>query len=69
MHYHSMRLHRLACLSLRWRGYALQVMRVPEANLYPVPDEVADKSAAQFSVGIPVTSQQYSKYQHDRLSH
>lgn len=33
---------------------ALQVMLVPEANLYPVPDEVTDSVAAQFSVSVLV---------------
>ena len=31
---------------------ALQIMLVPETNLYPVPDEVTDRVAAQFSVSV-----------------
>ena len=47
-----------------WKGLcALQVMLVPEANLYPVPDEVTDKVAAQFSVSIPIRE----CYQHHRV--
>ena len=38
--------------ALRRGVFALQVMLVPEANLYPMPDGVADKVAAQFSVSI-----------------
>ena len=33
---------------------------MPEANLYPVPDEVVDKVAAQFSVSVPAWNQPWA---------
>ena len=33
-----------------WRVGAVQMMVAPEANLFPVPDNVSDRDAAQFSV-------------------
>ena len=59
----SLIFHHVAVQITRRSLPALQVMLVPEANLYPVPDEVTDKVAAQFSVRIPI----HDCYQHQRI--
>ena len=43
----------------------MQMMLAPEANLYPVPDDISDTVAAQFSVCILTLSRDYTW--HDML--
>ncbi len=56
-------------LVIRQRA-GLQVMLAPEANLYPVPDGMSDKVAAQFSVrslACAATIQRLENVRHDSL--
>lgn len=43
----------------------MQMMLAPEANLYPVPNDISDKVAAQFSVCILTLSRDHTW--HDML--
>ena len=39
-----------ALTAAHWIVSAVQMMVAPEANLFPVPDDVSDRDAAQLSV-------------------